>query len=252
MEESTSIVNLSLTASLLAMVMAFAIILFALLFNRRKAAHKLELSDLELIKQKDLLYAQVKSSDDERNRIASLLHDDVNNQLTIFKIQLRQLEDKEVRSELNAELDKIISQLRDLSHELSTQQIKRFGLLNELDALKRKLKEQNIELITNQTEQLKELDQDQQVHLYRILQELIGNSIKHGKADKLDLTVEQGTNVLILSYLDNGVGFQPEEKKRTGLGMKNIDSRVQQLQGSWQEEPIPNEGYSFTINIPKT
>lgn len=252
MEESASVLNLSLAASALGALMGVAIILFALFFNRRKAAHKLELSTLELSKQKDLLHAQVQSSDDERNRIASLLHDDVNNQLTIFKMQLRQLEDKTVRTELNSEIDKIISQLRDISHELSTQQVRRFGLLNELDNIRGKLKEQNVELVLHQPELLNITPKDFQVHTFRILQELVGNSVKHGKANHLELSVNEENEWLILNYKDNGVGFQPEERNRRGLGMKNIESRVQQLGGEWKQEPFPSEGYSFTIKIPQT
>lgn len=252
MEESGSILNLSLVASALGALMGFAIILFALFFNRRKAAHKLEVSTLEVSKQKDLLNAQVQSSDDERNRIASLLHDDVNNQLTIFKMQLRQLEDRSVRTELNSEIDKIITQLRDLSHELSTQQVRRFGLLNELDNIRGKLKEQSVELVLHQPELLNNAPKDAQVHIFRILQELLGNSIKHGKADHIELSVNSEDEWMNLNYKDNGVGFQPEERNHTGLGMKNIESRVQQLGGEWEEEPFPGEGYSFTIKIPQT
>jgi two-component system, NarL family, sensor kinase len=250
MEDSISTINLSLTASAIAGVLALAIIVFALVFNKRKAAHKLELSNLEVSKQMDLLNAQVQSSDDERNRIASLLHDDVNNQLTIFKMQLRQVSEKESRAALNTEIDQIIDQLRDLSHELSTQQVTRFGLSSTLSSIKSKLAEtNNTQLELYNLENSKTLSPEKAVHLFRVFQELIGNSIKHGKASRIDISFEQTDNQFVVMYQDNGLGFQPEEKSSTGLGMKNIQSRVQQLQGESEIDSHPGKGVNFKLTL---
>lgn len=94
------------------------------------------------------------------------------------------------------------------------------------------------------------LDGSIEVAIYRIIQELINNMIKHSKADLIELNLTVLDNMLHLSISDNGVGFEKEEiAKSKGLGWKSILSRIAMLKGSIDIDAQPGKGSKISIQL---
>ena len=95
---------------------------------------------------------------------------------------------------------------------------------------------------------LSQLTKTNQLHVFRIVQELINNSLRHGKANELVIYMEQNTTGFILRYQDNGIGFTVKEvKEKPGIGLQNIKTRVKILNGELKVESTPNSGSQFII-----
>ncbi|MEM9681289.1 MAG: ATP-binding protein, partial [Bacteroidota bacterium] len=87
------------------------------------------------------------------------------------------------------------------------------------------------------------------LHIFRIIQELISNSIRHGNAKTINVIIKQSGDFLTIEYKDNGIGFDTEAiDRKAGIGLQNIESRVAILNGSMVIESKPNTGSTFTIN----
>ncbi|MFV8213910.1 sensor histidine kinase, partial [Streptococcus pluranimalium] len=87
-------------------------------------------------------------------------------------------------------------------------------------------------------------------HLFRIVQEFISNTLKHAKADHLDIYLHQTERSVQLKMIDNGVGFDVEEAKKISYGLKNMEDRVTDMAGSFQMISAPNQGVTMTIVLP--
>jgi len=86
------------------------------------------------------------------------------------------------------------------------------------------------------------------LHVFRILQELINNSIRHGKANELSVYMEQDSKGFIIRYQDNGVGFKISDvNKKPGIGIQNIKSRVKILNGNLIADSTLGKGSQFII-----
>jgi len=87
------------------------------------------------------------------------------------------------------------------------------------------------------------VDLQKHLHIFRVLQELMSNSLRHGKATKIDISFESLNGKSICSYVDNGSGFEVQnEKNKKGLGMKNIESRINFINGSIKITSEINKG----------
>ena len=97
-----------------------------------------------------------------------------------------------------------------------------------------------------------DLDQNIQVTLYRIIQECINNTIKHSGADKIDISVIQTDHRITTEIADNGKGFDPSKvmDKRDGLGLQNMNARIELLKGLVRIDSAAGEGTRIFIQIP--
>ena len=106
-----------------------------------------------------------------------------------------------------------------------------------------------MQVITHQLDD--RLENQVELHLYRVVQELVSNALKHAKAGNIVVQLTRHNGNLTLMVEDDGIGFDPEEvKKQQGLGMKNIASRVTTLGGTWSVDSAKEHGTTTTIDIP--
>ena len=195
----------------------------------------------------------------ERNRISEELHDGVLGKLFGTRVGLGFLEVstgekiKEQHQFFLDELQEIEKEIRDVSHKLNTSfesaTINFSTIIEQL--LKDKSSIGNFEYQLQVAENIKwkEIDQIAKVNIYRILQEAMQNIIKHANAQQVSVDVSLQNSNLIIHIKDDGKGFQVQ-KKRKGIGMKNIQSRVQKLKGVLEFTSTIGEGTSVLIKIP--
>lgn len=189
----------------------------------------------------------------EREWIGRELHDNVNQVLTTVKLYLetasRKTDDPLIPRSMEL-INNSISEIRNLSHQLSSPTLGTGSLLDSINAL--------IEMVGFSTNLLFEFDHEgyrqrlimsQKLALYRILQEQLNNIIKHAGATRVWISLCQQNGNTVLTVRDNGKGFD-KKRKTNGMGINNIISRAKIFGGTVQIESTPGKGCSFNVIIP--
>ena len=207
--------------------------------------------------QKERIHAEMTMQEMERKRIANDLHDSLGPLLSTAKLYIHSIavsgeEDKQLLDRAGSYIDETITGLREISYNLLPTSLSRNGLTEALKEYINRLNSAhvlNIELIIDGPINL---TKENEVHLFRIIQEVIHNTVKHAKAAKLQLrfTTEEGGQVIIIS--DDGVGFDPGGKRKSGgLGLKSIESRCEILNASLQLSSAKGKGCKYVIKFLK-
>lgn len=193
----------------------------------------------------------VSSLEDERRRLARELHDGIGPLLTTIKLYVQnRVEANEHKESLKEMIDTTISEIRQMTNVLMPTSIDKFGigatLINYVENIQ-KSSEASIrfEDLTKKEDSL--MTKEQEINIFRIVQELINNSIKHSKATKIRISLSEFDNVLSLYYFDNGIGFDID-KVKLGSGIKNIKERVEIFDGTLEIES--SENTIFEIEMP--
>lgn len=237
-QQAQSNLGLFLIIGTLAMfIMALSIIVFAVLYQQKMRRKKQEMIQLELNYKNEMVQATLDAKELEQRRIAIELHDDIGSSLTALKLSFATLPiDEEERKLLNEGVQDTINKVRSLSNRLLPTILEELGLVPAVKSLVNTLSNQisNVHFSVIAVNDPRHDSQTREVSLavYRILQELLNNILKYADATIIDVTLEQNEEGIRLSVVDNGKGFVPtkEDKlKSQSLGLKNIESRSQQI-----------------------
>jgi two-component system, NarL family, sensor kinase len=249
------------------LMLAVGIIVFVVLYQRRMLQHQEQLRQLQSVKQQQLLEATLHAQEEERRRVARDLHDEVGAMLALIRLNLHQMvSGAETRDEkllqnaqhLKQQLDEVLSSVRRISHDLMPVVLEKMGLAQALDALRRVLATSGqIELAISYNDKTKRLKPQHELLLYRMVQELLNNTIKHAQATQVSIDLQFTRTGTRLLYKDNGVGFdmaamQQEKALSGGLGIMSLQSRAALLNGSISFTSAPGGGTTATISIPTT
>jgi two-component system, NarL family, sensor kinase len=219
------------------------IILFLILiigyYFRNKIKQQQTLNQQQLAINK----AIIESENTERFRIARDLHDSVGQMLSVVKMQVSSLENQQI----NDYLDQTISEVRAISHNLIPEALN-FGLKRALEELVEKIiRTEKIDFELEIDPEIK-LSQQVELNLFRILQELIGNSLKHAYSNQFSLKITKEKQQITILFNDYGSGINRNLiNKSSGLGWKNIYARLNSIQGNITFKENPN---FIEINLP--
>lgn len=234
------------------LLMAGILILF-FYFSRKKIIQKeIEKKDLQIKHQKKLLRSVIITQEDERKRIAQDLHDDISSKLNIVSLNSHllktpNLSDSEFSDITNNIIEltkKALENSRRIAHDLLPPVLERFGLNAAIEELIVEVESAKIVKVSyKNTLNFGDQYSEAHLHIFRILQELINNSIRHGKATEINIKFEAENELKKCIYTDNGIGFDAKDfNKNKGLGMKNIESRVNFLDGNLKINSSINNG----------
>ncbi|MBW2690290.1 MAG: transporter substrate-binding domain-containing protein, partial [Deltaproteobacteria bacterium] len=200
----------------------------------------------------------------ERRRIAMDLHDHVGQNLALSRLQLaaasKAVDDVAIKEQLDELSQTLLFAVKDTSaliFELSSPTLDELGLGAAIrEWLDNKIERQHnltVELVSNIEKD--SLDQDQSTFLFRSVRELITNVVKHARAKRVSVLLEQGDNVVRVIVKDNGIGFNPEQVKRSvsangGLGLFSIEERMIALGGSMVIDSHVHHGTSIVLTVP--
>ncbi|MEO6305699.1 MAG: sensor histidine kinase [Bacteroidia bacterium] len=225
---------------------------FLFIYNRKKQQQKAELADAEKLRFKDVIEAEEK----ERSRIAQELHDGLGQLLSAARLNVASLEDSVIEED-KTNLDRALKilddacvEIRSISHNMMPNALIRLGLIpaiNEVVDNINSTKGLKIDFSSNFDESLgKSLD----ITVYRVIQEVLNNMIKHAKADHINMSITKTGGDLEISMKDNGIGFDTDKLKDSkGMGWKNIFSRVSMLDGNIKLESEPQKGTMVYIKL---
>lgn len=216
-----------------------------------------KITDLENSLKIKNLKAMVKGQEAERTRIATDLHDSLGGMLSTLKLQYdslqldhKDLSDDQDYYKIMDLIDEACKDVRDIARNLKPNALERLGLAAALRDLINRYSSRgvmDISLHMNEVDGL--LDEDSKLHVYRIIQELLNNSLKHAQASEIDVQVNQNGHDLVIVVEDNGIGFD-KTVVRKGLGFGNLLSRVNLLKGSMEVDSTVNKGTSVIVHIP--
>ncbi|MBC6610841.1 sensor histidine kinase [Hymenobacter sp. BT507] len=242
----------------LLMLLSGGIIVFVIRYQRRLFQQQEQMRAVEDTAQQQALEAALLAQEEERRRIAGELHDGVGTTLAIVKMHLNALSRPDLTRDATDLLDQVIGEVRRISRNLLPATLQKFGLPFALEALARTVPADGpTHVVITQHGQPRRLSAQQELIIYRVVQELLGNGLRHAQAANIDITVNFGPDSLSIQYIDNGVGFdpalveaQPAVGARIGLGFTNLRSRVAVLRGMLQHESAPGMGSRVWISLP--
>lgn len=245
----------------LAVVLGIVILLIAFLYFVYSKNRQLNQKQIEVLKKEQeaqRLRAVIEGEEKERRRIAQDLHDGLGAYLATVKMRINALEHenpmiKSSTSYQKAEelIDEACRTVRTISHNMMPNMLEQYGLENAIQELCTSISQSHdidISFIPFGLET--PISNDVMITIYRIVQELLQNIIKHAEASEVivQLTVED--NELILVVEDNGKGFDKTQiEENNGIGLSNIVSRVKYLDGDLEIDATPGEGSTFTIQL---
>lgn len=263
----------SKTRFLLASIAVGLLILIVLIIFRSRqmskkiATQEISLKDnviIDLIQKQELstVNSMLKGQDNERQRIAQDLHDRLGSILALVKLnfssltgELEQIKERSEKQYFKTHelIDEAVEEVHRISHDLSIGAVSKFGLKTALLHLGLAVESANkikVKLILD--DMPNHLIDEIQINIYRIFQELIGNTLKYAKAKEVNIQIlNDSDRVLNITYEDDGIGFNIEILQNTkGMGFQNVESRVKKLNGSLHMDTKPGNGLSLFIEIP--
>ena len=240
------------------LLLAFAFILFFNFSQKKLQDEKLKTQQLQIEQQQKLLYSNLLTQEKERKRIAKDLHDEVGSKLNVLFLGLHRLKkvipqndnSEEVVGEIFGVINDTIDTTRRISHDLLPPTLENFGLKEAIIELCESYqKTESVEVLFKLMQQEeRHTPKDVELNLFRILQELIKNSITHGKAQQITIHLWLSPNEIKIDYHDNGKGFNPNDPlHQNGLGMQNIESRLKMIGGTIQMDSELGKGVNAVV-----
>jgi len=244
--------------SLFIVLVIMLMVLLYYVYQNDKLKRKNKQKDIQQKIQLNIINAGIDGQENERKKIASFLHDNINSLLSSVGLHLNTFSvQNNVQSEelLKAKsiLEEAHDRLRDMSHELIPALLVRFGLVYALEDLCEKNSNSSLQFeFTSSVPTTKRYNEKFEIKLYFIVSELFSNIIKHSDAQKARISLHEKENRLIIIIHDDGKGFNTEKLNHEGFGLNRIRARIKKLKGSFALISRANEstGTSIKIKVP--
>ena len=232
-----------------------------LFYTKRQAKQKAQFDAEKLKLQTEKTSAIVEAEERERIRLAKELHDGVGPMLSLAKFQLEtaisqtkfnSIEQESLFQNTNAMIDDAAREIRTVSHDLMPNALLMQGLVSAVrDFVNRLSLTGKVKVLLDVANLDERLPQLTETVLYRVLQELVGNIIKHSEATHVQIQLIRNENELTMMIEDDGKGFDTTQISNfKGIGLKNIISRVDFLNGKVNFDSSPKSGTTVIVEIP--
>jgi two-component system, NarL family, sensor kinase len=245
---------------LLAFFSVFITLVLFFYFSRKKIVQiAVEKKNQEIHYQKEILQSVIQTQEEERMRIAQDLHDDISSKLNIVSLNthllktpnLSESEHTEITNNIIDLTKKALENSRRIAHDLLPPVFEKFGLHAAIEELVLEFSTaKNVEINYGNELDFSVLDINKQLHVFRIIQELLNNSMRHGKATSISIKFVNINEQKTCFYSDNGIGFNMSlGNQKRGIGMQNIESRVNFLNGKINVQSEINKGVQIQFNF---
>ncbi len=211
--------------------------------------------------ERQILSAVIQGEEKERQRFAREMHDGLGPLLSALKLYVNELksisiEDNERKmliAQSNELIDEAVNTTRTISNNLMPTILQSYGLSKALATFCDKVNKTNQLHINFESKNIEDkLDNNLELIIFRVISELINNTIKHAKAKNVNIFLEKNLNILSLAYSDDGIGFSAEKiimSDSGGTGLKNIISRIKSINGKYYFVKSPADGFNIKIEI---
>jgi two-component system NarL family sensor kinase len=230
-------------------------------YRHLQTIQRQRISDLETEKQLTATEAVLKGEEQERTRLAKDLHDGLGGMLSGIKYSMKTMKGNLVMTPGNAQafersmdmLDSSIKEMRRVAHNLMPEGLVKFGLDTALKDFCNDINLSGALKVNYQSIGLDQavIGQTTAITIYRVIQELINNAIKHAAATQAIVQVSKTNGGLSVTVEDDGKGFDPSILKNAkGIGWNNIESRIDFMKGKVDIQSAPGDGTSVLIELP--
>jgi signal transduction histidine kinase len=211
--------------------------------------------------ERKVLTAVIKTEEKERERFSKDMHDGLGPLLSTVKLYVSELNSEETTKEeratftkqINEMLDQAVASTREISNNLMPRVIHEYGLVKAIDSFSQKVNQtKKLDIRFNHTGVDQTMDADLQLILFRVISELINNTIKHAKASNIKIQLTRKHDHVSLSFEDDGVGFNMDKvmsNPNMGIGLKSIISRVKSVNGRCIFKSFEGHGFKIYIDI---
>ncbi|HQR93636.1 MAG: hypothetical protein B7Y15_10480 [Bacteroidetes bacterium 24-39-8] len=254
--EEIKITILIITLLVLFFVLAFLLLIN--LFRKKNQLYKQEKAIIQANFNQTLLQSQLEIQEQTFNSISQEIHDNVGQILSLAKVQLNiigegQTVNQELLTEAKENISKALTDLRDVAKGLSSDRIRVLGLDESIQQEVTRINRAGILSIQFETDgQVRVIEPQKQLILYRVIQECIQNIIKHANANAVVVDFNYREHCLRIMVSDNGKGFnfQEEQLQHHGLGLMNLYKRMELIGGHVKIESEPDKGTKVHIKLP--
>jgi signal transduction histidine kinase len=186
----------------------------------------------------------------ERNRLANEMHDGIGQELSLIRNSLEARKD----SHHAAMLADSIENVRAISRNLFPALLESIGLKIALEQLLNQIDQQFEIYVVSEIDYTHKLDQYAELQLFRIVQEATNNTLKYARAKSIKVSVKETRNQLLLTIMDNGIGFSLSEalKKKQGIGLMSMQQRANAIDAGFQIHSEPDKGTTITLKLDLT
>ena len=242
--------NKIFVAILIAVVLIGSIIIFFITSSLKQQKKVLKL-------ERENAKAEITVLEKDRERISNDIHDDLSPMLVSIKMTINSFELSSAADQLqldktNDTLNEMAKRMRAISFDLMPSSLKNKGLETAIRDFVNSVTNTDLNIkLWFSNEQL-QIDDYKIIHIYRIIKEIIHNTLKHARATELVLALKKETNELHIASQDNGIGFHYNSKlsESTGLGLRSLQNRVSLINGTIRIESEKGKGTSYLIQIP--
>ncbi len=258
MQTPESLTTILIIGTLVVVLLITFLFLFVIIYQRKMIKNQEERRKMQDDRQSDLLRTILETQESERERLAQDLHDSVGQVLSAVKLNLHRLDktctgdNQSIPLLINTRklIDECIQEIRSIIQNVKPPLLTDFGLAEALNDLSVKVQRTTgINVTFNNETNQQRYGAEIEVTLYRIVQELIGNTIKHANASSIQLGLVVKENWLYLTFKDNGNGFDIAAIKN-GSGLKNMQSRTDFIKGKIEIVTKPEQGMAAEIKVP--
>lgn len=259
MERTSLIRNTSLAIVVLALIVS-GLIVNAVMSRMRQSRVRSDQRIAELQKEKELagLQTMIVAQEEERKRIAMDLHDGIGVLLSAARLRLSRLSktgetfaESSVVSETESIIENASQEIRKVSHQMMPGVLTKLGLFEGIEDLLESLEDDHgIKVKLHYPELDDRLSEKVEVMVYRIVQELINNTLKHSEAKNVLLSFKLVDRHMHMEFSDDGKGFNPDDASiQKSLGIQSIASRVKLLEGIHTITSMPGKGMNVAIDF---
>lgn len=258
-QEENQIIFIFIASAAFVVFLAVLLILFLVVYQKRIVTQENRLQKLENEKQQALLKATIEGQERERKRLAKDLHDGIGSLLSGLSFNLKfqknaKIDDHEYSSFLEEAcklVDEGIENVRAVSHNLLPSTLENFGLVSAIkECIIPLTQTSTIKTNIHVPFELPPLPMEISLGVLRVFQELVQNTIKHANATQIDIQLIYHSDTITLKYVDNGKGFHMDDIDVHGIGIKNMQSRIQALHGTFSIDSKTKKGFRAYLEVP--
>lgn len=245
--------------TLIMVALAMLMVAYSNSAQKKLMQQRMDTQALELRYQQELVQKNLLTQEEERQRIASNLHDDIGSKLGVLHLTFHRLNrmppGSAEQSEMFGEIDHLIAttlnSVRRISHELLPPTLEDFGLVEALKELIEPIrKSSGLDIRFENTLAPEDFESPQtELNLFRIVQEMLNNTLKHAGANHILIEMGSANQKKYLLYRDDGRGFDKAVVQRRGLGLKNLESRARIIGAQTTFFSEPGKGFEARLEF---
>jgi signal transduction histidine kinase len=252
------VIYIIVLGSLGMLTLIFGFVVFIMIYQKRMLQEQEKRRMLDIEYQQKMIQSQIDSQEVERKRIAADLHDSIGSLLWAAKLNIAFLgrsidfdgELKNSYSETMKILDQSIDSVRRISWELTPEAFQHIGLSSSIKEMCGRLDGKGMKLCFAETGTGIFWNDDRALMVFRIVQELINNAVKHAKANIIKVALDWKAQDLGIEVSDDGIGFSPNDTIRNGVGWWNITHRSVKIGATVQIKEQAEKGATIELTIP--